>query len=148
MSKFKTPESLLTKVASLSASDLVRVVVGSSSRNITFSNLVNAINSFTGAQKLNVITTTTNYVASSSNDVILCDVTTGSILVTLPDASLVEGCTIYVKKKDTSTNDITVQDAGANTIDGSATATLSGSGGAQPGIGLVSDGANWYILNA
>ena len=136
----------LTKVDTIAGSDYVRVLKSGSSRNITLTNLVTVLNPLLNGT-LSVITSTTNYLATAANDVILMDVTSGGLAVTLPAASISDGELIQVKKVDGSTNDVTVQTAGGN-IDGSATATLSGSGGARPGAAFISDGSNWYILNA
>ena len=136
----------LDKVDTITGSDYVRVLKSGASRSVTLTNLVSVLNPLLNGT-LNVVTSTTNYLASASNDVILMDVTSGGLAVTLPAASISEGVEIQVKKVDTSTNDITVQTAGG-LIDGSATATLSGSGGAKPGASFISDGSNWYILNA
>lgn len=143
---FKTTEALLTKEDTMAVSDIVRVVIGGASRNILLSNFISAINSQLNSV-LRVTTVTANYLANLSNDVILADVSSGGVTITLPDATTAEGKIIQVKKSDNSTNDVTVQTAGGN-IDGSATATLSGSGGAMPGASFVSDGTNWFILNA
>lgn len=136
----------LTKVDSMAGSDYVRAIVGGSSRNIALNNFVTTLNPLLNGT-LSVVTSTTNYLATAANDVILMNVTSGGLAVTLPDASISEGELIQVKKIDGTTNDVTVQTAGGN-IDGSATATLSGSGGARPGASFISDGSNWYILNA
>lgn len=146
MSNFSKSEGLLTKADTIADGDLVRVVVGGSSRVMLYGTFKTLINSSSNSTK-RVVTTTTNYLANSTNDVILADVSGGALAVTLPDATISEGKVIDVKKSDNSTNDVTVQTAGGN-IDGSATVTLSGSGGAMPGISVVSDGANWFILNA
>lgn len=146
MSNFSKTEINLTKVDTMSGSDIVRVLVGGSSRNILLTNLASVLSTLISST-LSVITSTTNYTASAANDVILMDVTGGGLAVTLPDAAISEGVLLQVKKSDGSTNDVTIQTAGGN-IDGSATATLSGSGGARPGVALISDGANWFILNA
>lgn len=140
-------ENRLTKVQTLSGGDLVRVVASGSSRNTTVSNLITALNTLGIGTSLAITTTTTNYLATAANDVVLADVSGGALAVTLPDASISLGKEIQVKKIDGSTNDVTVQTAGG-LIDGSATATLSGSGGARPAASFVSDGADWYILNA
>lgn len=136
----------LTKVDSISGSDYVRVVKDGASRIISLTNLVADLNALINGT-LSVVTSTTNYLATSANDVILMDVTSGGLAVTLPNAAISEGVLIQIKKIDGSTNDVTVQAGGGN-IDGSATATLSGSGGARPGASFISDGSNWYILNA
>lgn len=139
-------EDQLNKVSTMTGNDLVRVVASGASRNITVANLVTLLNTLLSGT-IRVVTSTTNYLATASNDVILMDLTSGALAVTLPAASTVEGKIIQIKKIDATTNDITVQTAGGN-IDGSATATLSGSGGAKPGASFVSDGSNWFILNA
>lgn len=139
-------ESTLTKVATVSANDLFRVVASGASRNITLTNLVSVIDPL--ITKANTVqSVAANYIASASVNVVLADVSGGGISVTLPAASISEGVLIQVKKTDASTNDITVQTAGGN-IDGSSTATLSGSGGARPGASFICDGSNWFILNA
>lgn len=147
MSYIRKSEKELQTVDTLAGSDLIRCVASGASRNVSMTNLINAINSL-GSNRLAVVTVDTNYLASLSNDVVLCDVTTGSLLVTLPDAKQSLGKVISVKKSDTGTNDVTVQDGGGNLIDNSATITLSGSGGAMPAAEMISDGSNWYILNA
>lgn len=146
MSNGRGREIDLTKVDSITGNDFVRVLKGSASRNISLTNLIDVLNSLLN-RTVNVVTTTTNYLATNQNDVILVDVTAGDLTVTLPDASGNNGLVLQVKKISTATNDVTVQTSGGN-IDGSPTVTLSGSGGAMPGIALVSDGTNWYITNA
>jgi len=136
----------LTKVDTISGNDYIRVLKDGSSRSITLTNLVSVLNPLLNST-LNVVTSTANYLATSANDVILMDVTAAGLSVTLPAASANTGVFLQVKKIDASTNDVTVQTAGGN-IDGSATATLSGSGGAKPGASFISDGSNWFILNA
>lgn len=139
-------EITFTKVSTLAGSDLIRVVASGSSRNMTLTNFLALAAPQLNTTK-NVVTSTTNYAASISNDVILMDLTSASLAVTLPNAALAGGKLITIKKIDGTTNDITVQTDGGN-IDGSATATLSGSGGAKPSAAFISDGSNWYILNA
>lgn len=141
-----TKETDLTKVTTMASSDIVRVVVGEASRNILLSNLIPIVTAANNSI-FRVVTSTVNYVASNANDIVLMDLTSGNLSTTLPDAAISEGKIIQVKKIDVSTNDLTMQTNGGN-IDGSATATLSGSGGAKPGASFVSDGANWFILNA
>jgi len=141
-----TKETDLNKVTTLSGNDLVRVVVSDASRNITLTNLIPLVTAANNSI-FRVVTSTVNYVASNANDVVLMDLTSGNLSTTLPDATISEGKIIQIKKIDATTNDITVQTNGGN-IDGSATATLSGSGSAKPGASFVSDGTNWFILNA
>lgn len=139
-------ESDFTKVDTIAGGDFFRVIKGGSSRSMTVNNVVTLLNPLLNST-LNVVTSTANYLATAANDVILMDVTAGGLSVTLPAASANTGVLIQIKKVDTGTNDITIQTISGN-IDGSATATLSGSGGAMPGAAFISDGSNWFILNA
>jgi len=142
-------ESSLNKADTMSGSDYIRAVISGESRNISLTNLVSVIGPLLSSfsRVITSTTSTTNYQATISNDVILMDLTLGDLSVTLPVASTCEGKIIQIKKIDATTNDITVQTSG-ETIDGAATATLTGSGGSRPGAAFISDGANWYILNA
>ena len=146
MSQFTKDEASLTKVDTMSVSDYVRVIAGGSSRSISLNNLATLINALAGST-FAVITSTTNYVATNATDILLMDLTAGDLSATLPAATISEGKVIQIKKVDSSTNDITVQTEGGD-IDGSTTVTMSGSGGAMPGASFVSDGTNWFILNA
>lgn len=146
MSEFSKKESSLNPVDTMSASDLVRVLIGGSSRSISLTNIASVINGLAGTT-YQVITSTTNYVATNATDILLMDLTSGALSATLPAANISEGKVITVKKIDATTNNLTVQTEGGN-IDGASTATLSGSGGAKPSAAFVSDGSNWFILNA
>lgn len=147
MSNGTGKESSLTKVDTVSGSDYVRVIKSGASRSITVDNFATVIDGLIVGTTLNVVTSTINYLATTANDVVLMDVTAATRTATLPAASSATGKVIQIKKIDGGTNDVTIATVSGN-IDGSATATLSGSGGAKPGASLISDGSNWYILNA
>ncbi len=68
----------------------------------------------------------------------------GVVTITLPSAEVVKVGRVYVVKDesgDASSNNITVDTAAAETIDGAATDTLDTD---FQSIGYYSDGANWF----
>jgi len=72
---------------------------------------------------------------------------TGAVTsLTLPSAQVVSGRTIYIKDAggNASTNNITVDTEGSETIDGSATLVMSTD---YQAIQLYSDGSNWFVAN-
>lgn len=86
-----------------------------------------------------VVSTTTD-VTITSEAFILVDATSGDITVTLPDSQ--QGRVVSIKKIDSSANSVTLQPAGSETIDGSATATISIQ---WTSVTLQAHDSNWYI---
>jgi hypothetical protein len=87
---------------------------------------------------------TANYTASSTTDeLVLANATSGAIVVSLPTAVGVAGRRKEVKKTDASTNAVTIDPAGSETIDGDATIF---SDEQDDVVALRSDGANWRIV--
>jgi hypothetical protein len=82
------------------------------------------------------------YTATASDHTILCNATGGAFTITLPAASNT-GLVFVIKKTDASGNAVTVDGAGAETIDGAATVSLSAQ---WASIMIQSNGANWLIL--
>lgn len=82
-----------------------------------------------------------NYIAVDA-DSLLVDASSGAISITLPHASL--AARILVKKIDSSVNAVTIVTPGSETIDGSASLTISTQNEAY---GFISDGNNWFISN-
>jgi len=70
---------------------------------------------------------------------------TGAVAITLATASLEEGRVIQIKDEGglAGTNNITILTEGAETIDGSVTATLNGN---YNSITLISNGSHWFIV--
>ena len=99
----------------------------------------------------NIIDTTTVNVATYdllTTDYILHVTYTGTAAVTsltLPTAQCVDGRLVIIKDAggNASVNNITVDTEGAETIDGAATAVISGD---YDSITLYSNGTNWYII--
>lgn len=76
-------------------------------------------------------------------ELVRCDPTAGAFTVTLPSAVDQPGRYLAIKNASASTNTITVDGAGSETIDGSATADITTG---YWGFILISDGANWLSI--
>ena len=76
------------------------------------------------------------------DDVVLVDATSGAVTVSLPPAAdrFKELC---IKKIDSSSNAVTVDGDGSETIDDSATLVLASQ---YDAVRLASDGLEWWIL--
>lgn len=100
----------------------------------------------TQARAVGVTTQTGAYAVASTIEVVLANPSGGAFDVTLPNANLVIGRQITVKRSNTSANTVTVKSAGG-TIDGVAAATgIVLAGGGYASITVVSDGTNWWII--
>ena len=93
---------------------------------------------------LKVVNKTAGYTALTSDEVIL--VTTGNdnnVTVTLPTAVGRKGKYYVIKKIDEGTKAAVIDGHGDETIDGSATLSLT----AQYNVALIiSDGTNWHVI--
>ena len=83
------------------------------------------------------------YSVATSDNIIFCNATGGSMTVTLPSAVTFASRTLTVKRTNTTANTVTVGSA-AGTIDGAATYIIPG--GTLNSITVISDGPNWYII--
>jgi hypothetical protein len=98
------------------------------------------------ASDTTVLTKTSNYTVTSSdrNSLIEVNATTGSLEITLPSAATLEnGFVVSIKKIDSTTNTVTIDPVGSETIDGQTTVVLANQ---YDTINLVSNGVNWLIL--
>lgn len=86
---------------------------------------------------------TTPITLNLADNVLLCDATSASITVNLPSAGGIAGKRYAVKKTDASANTVTLDGAGAETIDGAATKVLSSQ---YASVEIVSNGSNWMIV--
>lgn len=91
-----------------------------------------------------VRTETAHYTAAGTDSVILVDATSAVVTITLPPAARHRGLLLAIKKIDASANAVTIDGNGSETIDGSATATLSAQWDVEE---LISDGTGWVLLN-
>ena len=90
-----------------------------------------------------VTTKTANYTATTTDDVILCDTSSGSFTITLPTSVGNSGKVFHIKKISYN-NNVTVDTTSSQTIDGSLTQVITGSG--LTSVSMVSNGSNWFIL--
>lgn len=90
-----------------------------------------------------ISTKTGNYTVQNTDNVLLGDATSGSILFSLPSAASATGQVFFFKKIDSSVNAVTVQAFGGQLIDGSNTLVISSQ---YVTVTLVSDGTHWWVL--
>jgi len=89
-----------------------------------------------------VVTKTSNYTATTADEVILVDATNGSVTITLPTA--VGNVNMYdIKKIDTSANQVTIATTSSQTIDGGSSARINVQ---YASVSVISNNANWFIL--
>lgn len=81
--------------------------------------------------------------AGTQCGVILVDSTAGNTTVTLPAVADVPAGKLITVKKLVAANDVVVDGAGAETIDGAATKTLSAQ---YATLKVISDGTEWHVL--
>lgn len=80
--------------------------------------------------------------STTGEKALLCDCTANAITINLPTAAG-NVAKFHVKKIDAGANTVTVDPAGAETVDGGATAVLQVQ---SESIDLISDGTNWMIV--
>ena len=102
------------------------------------SDSLNVVNSSGQISVLDFSVTSGRVYAASDSDCVIS--ATGTVTVTLPAVSGVSGKMLWVKNAGVGV--VTVDGNGAETIDGSLTATLA----AGVAIHVVSDGSNWLVL--
>jgi hypothetical protein len=90
----------------------------------------------------NVAQVATTYPITATDDFVFADATLGGFTVTLPTAVGITGRGYSVKKADTSVNIVTVATTGGQTIDGSASVTITVP---ETSLLFISNGANWFI---
>lgn len=83
------------------------------------------------------------YTVQEADSVVLANATGGSITVVLPAADSMFEKRITVKKIDSSANSVTVDPAGAATIDGAATVSTTAQWEAWD---FVTNNSNWFIV--
>jgi hypothetical protein len=96
-----------------------------------------------GSLGLPVTTKTAGYTVAAGDYTILCNNTSGAITISLPTASSIAGRIYVIKKISGVGNNVLVDGFGGETIDGSATNTITTQ---YSKITIQSDGVNWFIL--
>jgi hypothetical protein len=88
-----------------------------------------------------IVNKTANYTATTNDQVITANATSGVVTITLP-SSTITGKVITVKKTD-AVNNVVVSRAGSATIDGATTKTITTQYGF---LTVIADGTNWFIV--
>ena len=105
----------------------------------------NATLSVNGGISTKFHTTSTNYSISATDSFIAGNATSGAITITLPNAAGIIGREYTIKKIDASSNTVTIDPYGTQTIDGKGMLIL----GARWDYGtVVSDGVNWLVTSS
>lgn len=86
---------------------------------------------------------TTSTTLTSANVIALVDASSGAATITLPDPTTVGSGLIYIKKTDSSTNAVTIDNNGAETIDGETSIDIRVQ---YEALTVVSDGTDWHII--
>ena len=122
-----------------------RLTAGS---NVTITENANdiVISSSSGVANSSTATKTSSYSVNSTDDVILADTSSGSIILTLPDATSVDG-KIYNFKKIAALNSMFVKSISSQTLDGVDIDAAPLDVAIQyESLTLVASGGAWYIL--
>lgn len=90
-----------------------------------------------------VVSKTAAYSATVRDQLIKADATGGAFTVTLPTAVGATSKTYTIKRMNAGANAVTVACSGAETIDGSATYSLSSQ---YASVTVVSDNSNWLVI--
>lgn len=92
-----------------------------------------------------VTTKTATYTATTSDYTVRCNAAAGVMSVNLPAAASCAGSLMAIKKIDATANAVTIDPAGAETIDGAATLAMS----TQYGCTVIqSNGVSWDVISA
>jgi len=97
-----------------------------------------------------VSSTSSNYTIGSNASVttagetVLVNAGSGSVTITLPDATATYVFNVHnVKKTDSTTNTVVINTTSGQTIDGASSATIKVQ---YASITLATDGANWFVI--
>lgn len=90
------------------------------------------------------VTSAITYVVNWYENIITCNTAAGPITLTLPKAQDHQGRPLTIKRLTTDANQVTINAASGNTIDGEATEYLAG--GMKYGITLVPSELTWAII--
>lgn len=90
-----------------------------------------------------ISTKSSNYTLTTADGTILVDATSGGITITLPSAASATESIFTIKKKDVTSNAVTVDASGAELIDGAVTYALNTQ---YEAIKIQSDGSAWWII--
>lgn len=95
-----------------------------------------------GTRTIATITVAASPYAAAAGSIVLANANGGPITVDLPAAASATGQSVVVNKTDSSSNAVTLDGDGAETINGSATETILQQ---FASVEVTSDGSNWHI---
>ena len=101
------------------------------------------VNGSVGAKLATITSADSPYTAGQSVHTIIANATSGAITVNLPSASTCTNRIYIVKKIDASSNAVTIDGSGSQTIDGQLTRVLTER---YEYVKIQSDGSNWHIV--
>lgn len=143
----RVQSSLLTTRGDLfvrDATQIVRLPAGPDNLFLrTNSSLPTGLEWASVTPSLSVLTRTSAYTLTSSDDFVAANATTAAFTLTLPTAVGASGKQYILKKTDATFNAVTIATTASQTIDGATTTTLNTQ---NECLRVVSDGANWQIL--
>ena len=141
-----TPQSELVVIGTMSA-DIVSadsaiihgIILDGSDDSITTTGTMTA-----KGFSYNTVSKDSAYTATVSDDIIVCEASSGAFTVSLPAVSSTNTGKVYhIKKIDSSTNVVSADAAGSETIDGQTVVVLSIQ---NQSISVVSTGDEWFIF--
>jgi hypothetical protein len=138
--------ALAAKPAPAASDLLVLVDVSDTSMAASGTNKQATVSQLLSAGSVSVASKTANYTLTTSDSVVLGDVSGGAFSLTLPTAVSASGKRYTIKRADASANAnaLTVATTSSQTIDGSTTLTLDLD---RHWITVISDGSNWQIVD-
>ena len=98
-----------------------------------------------GGMRVKHTSTTSNYTTKESDFIIGVDTTSAAVTITLASETVTKGRVVIINDEGghAATNNITIAKEGSETIDGSATTSISSNNGT---VRLYSDGSNWFTF--
>lgn len=144
----KTDKSTLTAkgdiYAATAASTPARLAVGSDGQYLKAnSSTSTGLEWASVSNNLTVVSKTTTYTATTTDDVILCDTSGGAWTLSLFAASGNSGKRLIIKKTTNDFTQLTIDPNSTETIDGQTTTTLDTQ---FETLTIVCDGTNWRVL--
>lgn len=137
------PKEVGSGVVNLNGGDLTTTGTG------TFGDVEAASGDFSNNLKTSgrshaIVSKTSAYTATAQDEIIICNASSSPFTITLPKISDVPtGLCYNIKKIDSSTNAITINPDGTETIDDSLNFSLSGQ---YDAVTIISDGSEWWVI--
>lgn len=97
-----------------------------------------------GALTFEALNRTADFTANDATCVFFCNSVNNNITITLPDAATRSG-RIYIVKKISANNSVTIATTGGDTIDGAASVVMAANNSVRF---LMSNGTNWFVISS